>query len=142
MAIPALVDGRLPPGPHPCTWEELEERFGAGHRRQELIIELRAFVQTAEECGFAGLAIGGSFPTDKPEPGDLDLLFITPENLDKGSLSIECAQLLVDNTRFRERTGHDALNCPDDQETIAALVSGLGYDWKSGKDRGMLLVRL
>jgi hypothetical protein len=141
MSIPVFVDGRLPPGAHPCTWEEMESGFSFGERRQELTRALRGFVDTARDCGFAGIVVGGSYVCEGPNPGDLDLLFITPRNFDKSNLPVRCAELLVNDTAFQRRTGHNALNCPDDAETINSLVFGLGRDLKTGKDRGMLLVR-
>lgn len=141
MPIPALVDGRLPPGPHPCTWGELEACFSVGERRQQLSVTLRGFVDTARDCGFVGVAIGGSFVSDNPEPGDLDLIFITPRHFDRSNIEVKCAQLLVNDAAFKRRTGHNGLNCPDDAESIDKLVSGLGFDLKTGKDRGMLMVR-
>jgi hypothetical protein len=141
MAIPDFVDGRLPPGLHPCTWDELHGRFGDGERRRDLIGMLRGFVEIARDCGFAGVAIGGSFPTDAVRPGDLDLLFITPKGLDRDNLRAKCAELLVNDAAFKRRTGHDCLNCPDDAETIERLGLALGYDIRTGTDRGVLVMR-
>jgi hypothetical protein len=141
MPIPPFVEGRLPRGPHPCSWQELEERFSVGERRQDLTITLRGFVETARDCGFAGLVVGGSFATDAPNPGDLDLIFITQKNIDRSKLSVSCAQLLVNDTAFNIRTGHNAQNCTDDQEVVESLIYALGLDCKTGKDRGMLLLR-
>jgi hypothetical protein len=141
MPIPAFVDGRLPPGTHPCTWDELEICLGAGERRQQLTLALRGFFDTARDCGFAGIAVGGSYVSQGPNPGDLDLLFITPRNFDRSNLQVMCAELLVNDTAFNRRTGHNGLNCPDDPETIDSLVHGLGHDLKTGRDRGMLLLR-
>jgi hypothetical protein len=141
MPIPALVDGRLPPGAHSCTWEELEARFSVGNRRHQLTLTLREFVDTARDCGFAGVAVGGSYASDNPEPGDLDLLFITPRYFDRSNLLVKCAQLLVNDAAFKRRTGHNGLNCPDEAEVITDLILGLGLDLKSGKNRGMLMLR-
>jgi hypothetical protein len=141
MPIPAFVDGRLPPGTHPCTWEELETCFSLGDRRQELTVALHGFFDSARDCGFAGIVVGGSYVSEGPNPGDLDLLFITPRNFDRSNLLLRCAELLVNDAAFKRRTGHNGLNCPDDAETIDSLVFGLGHDLKTGRDRGMLLLR-
>src|SRR6202521_6439193 len=123
MAIPDFVDdGTLPVGGHQCTWEELVERFGVGVRRQDLLVALLGFIETARDCGFAAVGVGGSFATTKPAPNDLDLLFVYQRHLDKGTLSVACAQLLVNDTAFHTRTGHNAQSCPDEPATVAQVV--------------------
>lgn len=141
MPIPAFVGGILPKGCYPCTWDELVERFGFSQRRQDLVEALKGFMDTARNCGFPAVAVGGSFTTEKESPGDLDMLFIHPRHLDKSTLSVACAQLLVNDTAFHIRTGHNAQNCPDEPETVAYMVDQLGFDVKTGKDRGMIIVR-
>jgi hypothetical protein len=143
MPLPEFAaDGNLPVGCHLCSWEELVDRFGAGARRQDLLLELRTFIDVARNCGFAAVAVGGSFASQKDAPGDLDMLFVHQRNLDKSSLSVSCAQLLVNDTAFQTRTGHNAQNCPDEPETVASMVNLLGFDFKTGKERGMIMVRL
>lgn len=142
MAIPDFADGNnLPPGGHQCSWVEIINRFGNGATRQRLCVELRAFLRRAKDCGFLRVAIGGSFPTRKEDPRDLDLLFIVPPGTCRERLSNECAQLL-DSAMSRPLFGHDFLFCHDEPETIQQLVAGLGYDISSGRDRGMLLIDL
>jgi hypothetical protein len=141
MPIPAFVGGFLPKGCHACTWDELVERFGIGQRRQDLIDALKGFMEVARNCGFPAVAVGGSFPTEKESPGDLDMLFIHPRHLDRSKLSVGCAQLLVNDTAFHTRTGHNAQNCPDEPETLAYVVNQMGYDVKTGRDRGTIMVR-
>src|SRR5689334_4313734 len=104
MPIPAFVDGTLPPGAHECTWAELESRFSEGERRHDLTVALRGYFDTAQGCGFVGLAVGGSYVSNNPTPGDLDLLFITPQNYDKNNITAVCAELLVNDAAFKRRT--------------------------------------
>jgi hypothetical protein len=143
MAIPEFAeDGSLPVGCHLCIWEELVERFGAGARRQDLVQVLKGFIDVARDCGFAAVAVGGSFASAKDSPADLDMLFVHQRNLDKSTLSVTCAQLLVNDTAFQTRTGHNAQSCADEPDVVASMVSLLGYDYKTGKDRGIIMVRL
>lgn len=140
--IPDFVDGvNLPPGGHSCSWNELVERFCRGPVRVELCDQLWTFLQRAKNCGFVRVAVGGSFPTMKEGPSDLDLLFIVPQGTSPELLSQECAELL-DSAMSRPHFGHDFMFCPDEHETVEELIFGLGYDTSSGKDRGMLLIDL
>jgi hypothetical protein len=81
--------GYLPPGVHPATIDEIEQRFG----RQS---ELRR-VQFESICWLADLArkanvikfiINGSFVTDVFEPNDVDCVLLLEESarLDQGVL--------------------------------------------------------
>jgi hypothetical protein len=87
MPIPPLTEhGFLPDGIHDCSLAEVEERFGGfqgSDRRMRLFAKLRQYVA---EVRFAGLAIAliidGSFVTNKPDPGDIDLILIVPEDHD------------------------------------------------------------
>ena len=138
--IPLFVDGtNLPPGGHHCTWQELEERFCSGLRRTTLCRELRVLLQRARECGFLRVAVGGSFPTAKPDPGDLDLLFITPRGMTSETVPAQCAELL-DSANSRDRFGHDFLWCPDEPDVVERLIHGLGHDTRTGIDRGMVVI--
>ena len=140
--IPELLDGAyLPPGGHDCTWEELVERFSMGGERQRLCRELRLLLERAKRCGFLRVAIGGSFPTSKPDPSDLDLLFLTPTGMSKASVSPECAKLM-NGTSSKLLYGHDLGYCEDEPETVQRLIHGYGFDWRTGKDRGMLILDL
>jgi hypothetical protein len=67
---------------------EVEERFGGfqgSDRRMRLFAKLRRYL---EEVRFAGLAlaliIDGSFVTNKPDPEDIDLVLVLPEDHDFG----------------------------------------------------------
>lgn len=83
MPIPDLNEaGLLPEGIHDCTLTEVEARFGqvqVSDRRVHLFAKLRALVDEERQAGLAiALIIDGSFVTDKPEPGDIDLVIVLP----------------------------------------------------------------
>jgi hypothetical protein len=120
--IPDFVDGvNLPPGGHPCSWDELVDRFGCTPPRQTLCAELLEFINRAKDCGFVSVAIGGSFPTAKDGPGDLDLLFVVPPGTCPELLHDQCKELL-DSAMSRVRFGHDFMFCPNQPETLEHLI--------------------
>ena len=143
--IPPFADGiNLPPGGHECTWDELVDRFCSGYGRQNLCQRLRQLVERAKRCGALKVLVGGSFPTSKKEPGDLDLSWIVPESIRKDSLSQECRELLTEPKHSRERFGCDTLYLPiaGNHEKIQYWAAQLGYDTKTRTERGMALLDL
>jgi hypothetical protein len=91
MPIPELNEnGLLPEGIHDCTLDEIGARFGrfqTTDRRVRLFEKLRALVEEERQAGLAvELIVDGSFVTDKPEPGDIDLVIVLPADFD---LSVE-----------------------------------------------------
>src|SRR5215475_11662445 len=88
MPIPDLNEnGLLPEGVHDCTLDEIGERFvrfQTTDRRIQLFEKLRALVEEERQAGLAiELIIDGSFVTDKPEPGDIDLLIVLPSDYNR-----------------------------------------------------------
>ena len=65
-------DGRLPPGIHWATWQEVQARFGFSSRRQQLLGGLRVALEDLNRAGCSTVYIDGSFVTAKHEPGDYD----------------------------------------------------------------------
>ncbi len=79
MAIPRLnLDGCLPVGVHLCTLAELKKRFGSFARsdnRVRLFARLEVFVEELLETGLVrAIVVDGSFVTNNPSPGDIDLI--------------------------------------------------------------------
>lgn len=80
MPVPPLVSGRLPLGRWPATPAEIEACFvtDKSQRRQKIWndwIELTEAIRDAVGAVPAAW-LGGSFFTDKDEPGDLDSVYI------------------------------------------------------------------
>ena len=65
-------DGRLPPGIHWATWQEVQSRFGFSSRRQRLLGGLRLALAALNRAGCGRVYIDGSFVTVKREPRDYD----------------------------------------------------------------------
>ena len=64
--------GALPPGNHQATLEQIGRRLGFTPRRQWLLRGLRAAVEAFWAAGIDEIYVGGSFCTEKPDPGDID----------------------------------------------------------------------
>ena len=73
--IPELDSrGLLPAGVHPCTITEIEAVFGTNVRRQQLLESLRFCIEMMRDARLKGeLIVNGSFVTDKPNPGDVEV---------------------------------------------------------------------
>ena len=83
MPIPALNEnGLLPEGIHDCTLAEIGAQFGrfvVSERRLRLFAQLRELIEEEQRAGIAlAVLVDGSFVTDKPEPGDIDLVIVLP----------------------------------------------------------------
>jgi hypothetical protein len=66
--------GRLPPGEHTVTWEEVVDRFGWNRRRRQLLDGLAEALALLADAGCTRVWINGSFVTAKEEPGDFDVV--------------------------------------------------------------------
>lgn len=87
MPIPELNEnGLLPEGIHDCTLEEIGARFGRFQSSDRRVRLFEKLSQLLKETIVAKLAVDvivdGSFVTDKPEPGDIDLVIVLPEVFD------------------------------------------------------------
>jgi hypothetical protein len=71
--IPELdSDGKLPPGVHEATWEQLAAAFGQGSVRARLLDGLYRAALALKVAGCSTLYVNGSFVTTKSQPGDFD----------------------------------------------------------------------
>jgi hypothetical protein len=76
--IPRFEDnGYLPPGIHPATLEEIEDRFGRESELRCVQMEsLRWLVDLAKLAGVRRIVINGSFTTAMREPNDVDCVLL------------------------------------------------------------------
>jgi len=65
--------GRLPPGEHAATWDEVVDRFGWNRRRRQLLDGLAEALALLAAAGCSRVWINGSFVTAKEEPEDFDV---------------------------------------------------------------------
>lgn len=76
--IPAFnLNGNLPPGIHPATWEEFTVRFGWNYHRNRLLTGLRRALSKLFQAGCRTAYIDGSFVTSKEVPNDYDACWET-----------------------------------------------------------------
>lgn len=85
------IDGDLPPGIYQATLDELERRlsrFVVSDRRINLFARFKQLVAMARRSGIVErLVVGGSFVTSKPEPNDIDIVIVLPNDLDFDALT-------------------------------------------------------
>lgn len=75
------VSGELKEGCHRLTWSELIDTFGFNPMRRQLLRRFTEMVQALQSAGCREIVLGGSFIGSKPEPGDIDGVWIG-ENVD------------------------------------------------------------
>lgn len=75
MPIPALNDfGLLPAGVHDCVGPEVQENFCGNPARAAVWQAFQGFLEWAYTMpGPISVLVDGSFVTDKPVPGDVDV---------------------------------------------------------------------
>jgi hypothetical protein len=76
--------GYLPAGVYEANEAEFNQRFGFNSYRQQLLAALHLVLIALKQAGCDRVYIGGSFVTDKEEPGDIDGCFegiLIDENL-------------------------------------------------------------
>jgi hypothetical protein len=67
--------GYLPPGVYETDEAEFNRRFGFNSYRRKLLSGLHEALVGLKQAGCDRVYIGGSFVTDKQEPGDIDGCF-------------------------------------------------------------------
>ena len=78
MALPShQLDGLLPPGVHPCPWDELRLVCGSSVYRSSILAGLLEASKLLAYAGCASLYVDGSFVTKKLFPGDFDACWDT-----------------------------------------------------------------
>lgn len=70
-------NGYLPPGIHPATLDEIEQRFGQLSEIRRVQMEsVRWLVELASRAGVLRIVLNGSFVTDTMEPEDVDCVLL------------------------------------------------------------------
>jgi len=87
LVIPEFDDlGRLPPGVHFASWDEIVARFGGSAWRRRLLAGLKGALASLKTAGCCVVYIDGSFVTAKRTPGDFDACWeeagVEPDVLD------------------------------------------------------------
>ena len=146
--IPAFVDGKnLPVGGHECTLDEVEARFASNEHRAGLFRTLVEVMKIAKRCGFLHALLGGSYPTTKEQPSDIDVTWFCPPGTKKASVRPECIEIMEDNSDLGnfQFVPYDQGSAPSDYEgkrKLWASPSFFGFDDKENTPRGVLLLNL
>ncbi len=135
--------GHLPVGGHACTLEEIFERFRVNEHRTGLCQKFEHILEIARNCGFVAVLIGGSFPTSKDRPRDMDLMWITEPDVDKEKVKPECRRLMED-TAAKEEYGWNMqyLAIDHDEDKIQYWARQYGFCSYTNRERGMLFMDL
>ncbi len=140
--LPAMNGTFLPVGDHQASWADVEASFGGNQRRQAFCERLKELIDRARNCGFLRVYVFGSFISAKPDPGDVDLMWVYRSGLDFDTLSQDCRDLLNYAT-MKAREGWDIWCCSDDPAVLEDLLSG----WRKSKppgsmERGIIFIRI
>lgn len=78
MPIPPLSSGSLPMGRWACTEQEVGQAFTQGTGRGDIWSEWQQLTGALRQVvgGVAAAWLSGSFVTNKPDPGDIDCLYV------------------------------------------------------------------
>lgn len=148
MPIPDLnEDGLLPAGVHDCTLDEISARFGrfqVTDRRIQLFEKLRLLMEEEKQAGLATeMIVDGSFVTDKPEPGDIDLVIVLPRDYD---FSIERPPFkynAISKRYVRRKYGFDVVFAPQHSPLHEKSVDFFQQVRDElGKRKGVLRIKL
>lgn len=139
--IPAFYDGDfLPDGDHMATWQEVQDRFGQTASRRILCDQLNQLILAARGCDFLWVYIFGSFISGKPDPGDVDLMWVyRAEQLE--FMRPECRDL-IDYQRMKSRFAWDVFCCSDSPDVVAYLLQGWRKNKAKTKERGIIKIDL
>jgi hypothetical protein len=66
------ASGYLPPGIHPASWEEFNQRYATSERRRDMIAGLKLALEELRAAGCKIAYVDGSFVTDENDPADFD----------------------------------------------------------------------
>ena len=134
----------LPEGLYDTAIEEIRTTMGFTRRRLELIDGLVRYLdawdrQNLLECTI----IDGSFVTDKPEPGDIDILLVpTTEGLRSMEYANLVLELCLNRDETKERYGCEAFPVlGSDSQNYREWYTFFSTD-RHGNKRGLLRVNL
>jgi len=136
-------DGWLPAGHHAAGWEEIVARFGGrpGSRRERLTAKLSQLREVLCAAGVPGtILLDGSYISEKPEPGDFDILFVGPANIQVRKDAEPDLASLLDASTAEER-GYSLFFIPEDSPA-RGMLSTLWDLSKEGVAKGVVELTL
>ncbi len=132
--------GRLPPGEHVASWDEVVERFGWTERRRRLLDGLAEAIELLAEAGCRQLWLNGSFVTAKDEPGDFDACWES----DGVDLDVLDPVLLdLSNQRAGQKTRFGGELFPNVVETVSGLsFAEFFQNERDSSRKGIVIIHL
>ena len=99
-------NGDLPPGIHQATLAEVVDHFGRGTPQRQIMVRRLEHIYTlaAQTGHLARFIIFGSFVTNKPDPGDVDIFLLMEDSFDVSQVSGEAA-LIFDHVATQNYEG-------------------------------------
>ena len=134
----------LPEGLYDTSIEEVRTTLGFTHRRMELIDGLERYLDAWDQYEVLESAIvDGSFVTDEPEPGDIDILLLpTTEGLGSIEFANLVLELCLNRDETKERYGCEAFPVlGSDSQNYKEWYTFFSTD-RHGNKRGLLRVNL
>lgn len=150
MPVRLTEKGKLPPGYHEYTLQEVQAQFTFTVRRKWLWAKLLDFLEKyAVARASHELWIDGSFTEDKPEPFDIDVLFVHSSSVLTPEIVAEITNLLAESEIFTREHGIDFKCEPIDGEVSPEIwlrFFSHCNDWNEETQqptvKGIILVRL
>ena len=143
MPLPPFgPEGDLPEGLHQVSIAEFFAYFGSETpQRVRLAARLQQVFDLVRPYAIvARVIVWGSFVSAKPDPADIDLLWVTLPTFDRGRLPIP-VDTLFDPVLAKRLYGIDVLSVPEGSTLLPTLLDGLAIT-RAFTRRGLVEVRL
>lgn len=143
--IPKLdSDGKLPPGIHEGSWDELATLFGQGPVRARLLDGLYRAAVALKAAGCSTVYVDGSFVTTKAQPGDFDACW---EPAGVSAAKLDPVLLDFSNGRRAQKVKYGGELFPSSaraelQPASRTFLDFFQRDKETGKPRGVVAVDL
>jgi hypothetical protein len=137
--------GKLPPGIHPASWQEVQVRFGTDAHRQQLLTGLRRALLALARAGCMTAYLDGSFVTSKTVPDDFDVCW-DMATVDISRLQLEEPVLLdFSNRRTAQKVkfGGELFPAQGQANTVGGLfLDFFQHDKNTGDPKGIIAIDL
>jgi hypothetical protein len=139
----------LAAGYHPMTWSALEATclvpFAGSVTRPTLTKQLEQFLEELRTMGLKGeLWVDGSYVTDKPDPGDIDLVYV-PDTVCLPAIQSNHARI---HQLFAMLGAKAIYNChaflvdPSDKHNLAYWRGLFGFCHDEKTPKGLIVIAL
>jgi hypothetical protein len=135
MPIPDFEsNGDLPVGLHQATLDEVLTRFGVGTVQRQAVTKrlIRIYNLAKATAQLRRFVIYGSYITDKPNPGDVDIFLVMQEGFDPETLGDD-SKLLFEHGEVHDKLGASIfwVTLGNSFASIDFLITG----WQTKRDK-------